>query len=240
MVAAEPDRPSLMIQEVPEAMRLRGNAAWCNDPDETMRYVFPYPVEFRAAGYVWSAPKKDGSATELGVGVLLTKAELKGDAASAWETGYLVAKRFTPDALNSTFCACEYVSRGLPGGPVVLSDYEVATVKNSAHLPFAEVCAPSARYCPSDNHTAFEVMGAAMTEVFTDCEYISAAEASKAPYVEGEAVAFSATATVEHGCMVLPLIGFLCIAVGLAVKVRRVLKQDDVSDDAHEGYLSIE
>jgi len=146
--------------------RLRCDVAWCS---HFTKYALPYSVEFATSKYQWVADFVEGTAKELGAAVVLSKPYLRVNTTDVWEAGYFSANRFTPDPMNSTLCSCEYLSRDGPGSPIRNTDYLIAQVPNSAHRPFAEVCAPFLRACPVDNRTAFDLLDVPFNEMFTNC-----------------------------------------------------------------------
>jgi len=226
--------PLPMKHHVPDVIRRRRcDVAWCSYP--TLN-VLPYSVEFGTSEYRWVAPLAGGTSKEHGTAVLLSKPHLRVNKTDAWEASYFSANRFTPDPLNSTLCSCEYLSRDAPGSPVFLSDYLIAQVPNSAHRPFAEVCAPFLRACPVDNRTAVELFDVALTEMYTNClplteeVFIARTSGGSAPLKAAQSPLWAYVSNA------LAIIGFSLIAFGFAFGARGVMAQDDDQD----GYLSIE
>uniref|UniRef100_A0A7S4UJL6 Uncharacterized protein n=1 Tax=Alexandrium monilatum TaxID=311494 RepID=A0A7S4UJL6_9DINO len=134
------------------------------------KYVMPYPVQFGEHGtFWWSAPYKDGHATEYGEGMYLSTPVSIERGDGSWETNYFSANRFTPDPDNATLCACEYVGGAGGDSPRILADYIVARVPQSAGRPMQEVCAPFVMQCPGDNATAVRELGDPFVEVYATC-----------------------------------------------------------------------
>jgi len=227
--------PVPMKHHVPDVIRRhRCDVAWCS---HFTKYALPYSVEIGTSDLRWIAPFADGTSKEQGTAVLLSEPHLslRVNTTDAWEAGYFSSNRYTPDPMNSTLCTCEYMSRDVPGSPIFLSDYLIAQVPNSAHRPFAEVCAPFLRNCPADNRTAFELIGAPFTEMYTNCmpmtEEVVIATSGGSDLVE--AAPSPLWAYVSNA---LAITGFSLFALVLAFGSRGVMAQDDDQD----GYLSIE
>mmetsp|Transcript_20544 Transcript_20544/g.71094 ORF Transcript_20544/g.71094 Transcript_20544/m.71094 type:complete len:309 (-) Transcript_20544:61-987(-) len=226
--------PPPMMYNFPDVVwHLRCDVAWCS---HFTKYALPYSVEFGTSEYQWVADFVEGTAKELGAAVVLGKPYLRVNQTDVWEAGYFSANRFTPNPMNSTLCSCEYLSRDGPGSPIRNTDYQIAQVPNSAHRPFADVCAPFLRACPVDNRTAVELFDVALTEMYTNClplteeVFIARTSGGSAPLKAAQSPLWAYVSNA------LAIIGFSFFALGLAFGVWGVVAEDDDQD----GYLSIE
>jgi len=142
------------------------------------KYILPYRVRFGLGGdFYWWAPYQGDGPTEVGVGTYLTDPMFTVRPDGSWEAHYFGANRFTPNPLNATNCCCEYVAGRAASEPRVLADYFVAVVPSSSERPMEEVCAPYKQQCPSNNATAFQLLGSPFIEVYSTCWPLGAAVA---------------------------------------------------------------
>jgi len=184
------------------------------------KYTLPYRVQFGAGGrYRWWAPYRDGSATELGKGMILSPPVRTERADGSWEAHWFAANSFVPSPDNSTNCCCEYVGGKGPGHPRVLADYCVGSVPNTLDKPQEETCAPFLRACPASNATALQEMGMPFVEYYTDCS----SGIPVAPWAEALAAAAA----------------LLAALMGLAAITRRALLAHKAAEPAADAYQAL-
>jgi len=149
-------------------------------------YTPTYPVWFSPTGsFNWRAPYRDDSTVELGSGKILSRVKEIHHRNGSWEAQWFGGNHLlAPDSEhNVTHCAC-YYAKGIGKGQYwYLSNYGVASIENSSHLPVESVCQPYSIKCPNSNASAFERWGPPWIEAYLGCDPASHSFDSNALWV---------------------------------------------------------
>lgn len=143
-------------------------------------YTPTYPVWWRANGtFNWRSPYLDGSAVEIGNGQIMSPVmaahQPNGNWEARWYGGNHLLAPASSKSYHVTHCAC-YYAKGLGMGQSwYLSNYGIATVKNSAQFPVETVCKPyfAKTSCPETNASAFQRWGPPWIEAYLGCNQSS-------------------------------------------------------------------
>lgn len=139
-------------------------------------YTPTYPVWFWPNGtFNWVSPYRTGSIVETGSGEFLTSVKERRWLDGQWEAQWFGGNHlFTPASeKNVTHCACYYAKGAGMRKAWYLSNYGIATIENSSHLPVQTVCEPhfkKLQSCPPNNESAFELWGAPWIEAYLGCD----------------------------------------------------------------------
>jgi len=111
---------------------------------------------------------------EVGAGQILTPVEETRGNDGHWQGQWSGGNHLLePSSLHHvTHCACYYAKGDGAGRYWYLSNYGVASIKESAHLPIESVCKPyfdKLGGCPRSNASAFAKWGPPWIEAYEGC-----------------------------------------------------------------------